>query len=162
MKLIKFITLALVLSFFSTNAYAQKSKRGTPEEAIAMVRKVKRMYSTIGPEKTFLAVKKLSHGLRDRDLYPYIVHFDGYMAAHFIPALRGLNFVDHTDMTGRYFFRNMITVLKTKGKGWASYSFPNPITKKVEEKSAYVERLDNEYFVGVGIFSKLSDDKIIN
>ncbi len=160
MKLVNFISLAVILCFMSTGTYAQKSKRGTPEEAIAMVKKVKRMYGTLGPEKTFAAVKKLSHGLRDRDLYPYIVHFDGYMAAHFIPALRGLNFVDHTDMTGRYFFRKMIQVLKTKGKGWASYSFPNPITKKVEEKSTYVEALDREYFVGVGIFSKIADDKI--
>ncbi len=162
MKTAKLLTLVLALCVFSSELYAQKSRRGTPEEAIAMVKKVQRMYTTLGPEKTFQAVKKLSHGLRDRDLYPYIVHFDGYMAAHFIPALRGLNFVDHTDMTGRYFFRNMIKVLKTKGRGWASYSFPNPITKKVEEKSAYVEPLDKEYFVGVGIFSKLSDDKIIN
>lgn len=160
--IVKLMALVCLVAFIDTSAHAQRSKRGTPEEAIAMVKKVKRMYTTVGPEKTFKAVSTLSSGLRDRDLYPYIVHVDGWMAAHFIGSLRGLNFIEHTDMRGRFFFKNMMKVVRTKGRGWANYTFPNPVTKKVEEKSAYIERLDNEYFVAVGVFTKLNDDQIIN
>ncbi len=168
MRLTGILTIIVALFSFTNNSvYAQtsgakKAKRGTPQEAIAMVKRVKRMYRTIGPEKTLRAVSKLTHNLRDRDLYPYVVHMEGFMAAHFLSSLRGLSFREHTDSRGRPFFKLMMKVAGTKGKGWVTYSFPSPVTKKVEEKSAYLERLDKDFFVAVGVYAKVNDDEIIN
>lgn len=156
------ISSLMATPVFAQTAAEKKAKRGTPQEAIAMVKRVKQMYRTLGPAKTLAAVSKLSNNLRDRDLYPYVVHFDGWMAAHFLGSLRGLNFSDHTDSRGRHFFKLMTKVAGTKGKGWVTYSFPNPVTKKVEEKSCYIERLDNEFFVAVGVYATVNDNEVIN
>ncbi len=150
------ISIIALLSLFAANitsAYA-KSKRGTPEEAIAMVNRVIKMAREEGLEKTFTAVSNLTHGFRDRDLYPFVMHISGYMAAHPLHSLRGLDINDMRDATGRYFFRNMISAIKKNGRGWAGYQYPNPVTKAIEEKATFVKSINKEYFVGVGIFKK--------
>ncbi len=153
-----FVTLLLaVITSCTAMSSTQKAIRGTPEEAIAMVHKVIKMAKRKGLEKTFQAVSNLTHGFKDRDLYPFIMHVDGYMAAHPLHSLRGLDIRDMQDAKNRYFFRNMIRAIKKNGKGWAEYQYPNPVTKQLEEKATYVKSIDSEYFVGVGIFQKTNE-----
>ena len=42
---------------------------------------------------------------------------------------------------------------KTKGKGWQDYKFTNPVSKKIEQKSAYIEKVD-DLIVGCGVYKK--------
>jgi cytochrome c len=35
--------------------------------------------------------------------------------------------------------------------GWQDYKFTNPVSKKLENKRAYIEKIDN-YIVGCGIY----------
>ncbi len=39
----------------------------------------------------------------------------------------------------------------SKGSGWIDYKWPNPVTKAVEQKSTYVEKVD-DVVVGCGIY----------
>ncbi len=146
------------LSLFATTASAQASKRGTPEEAIAMVKQVKKMFRTQGPEKTFQAVNARSDGFKSKDLYPFIVHVDGWMAAHFLVSLRGLKFNENQDRNGKIIFEQFMKVVRRPGsKGWANYAYSRPGTQKIEDKSAYIEMLDKEFFVAVGVYGKVTN-----
>jgi signal transduction histidine kinase len=48
--------------------------------------------------------------------------------------------------------REFIAVAKNPGQGWVDYKWPNPITNKIEDKSSYVEKLGDDYWVGVGVY----------
>lgn len=153
---------AIALVIFAQSVNAQANRRGTREEAVAIVKQVKQMWRTIGPEKTMNAVNKLTHNLKNKDLYPFILHFDGYVAAHFFQAIRGLKTADDTDSEGRSIAGQMIQVARTKGRGWTQYTWPNPITKRLDAKESYVEALDREYLVAVGVFRRKKDSQIRN
>ena len=38
------------------------------------------------------------------------------------------------------------------GTGWVDYKWPHPLTHKIQDKSAYIEKLGDQHFVGVGIY----------
>ncbi|MGH1352423.1 MAG: cache domain-containing protein [Methyloligellaceae bacterium] len=155
------LTIAgLILSLLSVSVSAQVVKRGTREEAVEIVKKVKRMWQTIGPQKTLDAVNKLTNNLKNKDLYPFIGHVDGYLAGHYFQSLRGINQMEGKDQRDKYVFRSFIKMVKSNGKGWVSYDWPNPITKRIDAKETYLEAINSEYFVGVGVFKKLRDDEI--
>jgi signal transduction histidine kinase len=51
------------------------------------------------------------------------------------------------DGDGVFFVKKISEVAASKaGKGWVDYKWPNPITKELEQKSTYVERVDDVYF----------------
>ncbi len=157
MPAISRIVIAIIsLTLLSHTAFAQAGKRGTKDEAVVIVKKVKQMWGTLGPVKTIEAVNKLTHNLRNKDLYPFIGHTDGYVVAHFFQAIRGLKTQSDTDSKGRSIMGDMIQVVKTKGRGWTQYDWPNPITKQIDAKESYIEALNSEYFVAVGVFSRLA------
>jgi cytochrome c len=67
-------------------------------------------------------------------------------------ALIGKNLIDIKDQDGNYLIREMIDLVKGPGSGWVDYKWPTPQTNKIEDKSSYVEKLGDKYFVGVGIY----------
>ena len=70
------------------------------------------------------------------------------------PKLVGKNLVGLKDPDGKPFFQMLVDLAKTKGKGWSEdYKFLNPVTKKIENKAMYVERVDGNW-IGVGIYKK--------
>jgi cytochrome c len=127
---------------------------GTKDEAVAMVHRVHEMFEKEGPEATFKAVNDPStKEFHDRDLYPFIYTLSGICVAHGArPALIGKNLIDLKDQDGKYLIRELAAVANGPGSGWVDYKWPNPITNKIEDKTSYVEKLDTDYFVGVGVY----------
>ena len=42
---------------------------------------------------------------------------------------------------------------KTKSVGWVDYEWAHPVSKKIEDKTAYIQRVAGaDLFVGVGIY----------
>jgi signal transduction histidine kinase len=41
-----------------------------------------------------------------------------------------------------------------KGSGWYYYKWSNPITKQIEDKMAYVMKLDTALWIGCGVYGK--------
>lgn len=129
---------------------------GTRDEAVAMVKRVQKMFAEAGAEATFKAVDDKSNpAFHDRDLYPFIYDFAGVSVAHGArPALVGKNLISLKDQNGVYLIQEMISLAKGPGSGWVDYKWPNPITNKIEDKSSYVEKM-GDYFVGVGVYREL-------
>jgi TRAP transporter TAXI family solute receptor len=141
----------VILTVFAPFSVA--AEFGTREEAVAMVKRVQAKFKKDGIEATCRAINAGVKEFNDRDLYAYIVGFDGVNCANArTPAVVGKDILDLKDQDGVWVVRNSIAIAKEKGSGWLDYRWPNPVTKTVEDKSAYVERVGDNYYVGVGIY----------
>jgi cytochrome c len=127
---------------------------GSKDEAVAMVQRVEDTFKKDGADATFKTVSDpSSKEFHDGDLYPFIYNMAGVYVAHGArPALIGKNLIDIKDQDGKYLIREMVDLLKMKQSGWIDYKWPNPQTNKIEDKSSYVEKLGDNYFVGVGVY----------
>jgi uncharacterized protein len=128
---------------------------GTRDEAKAMVQRVQEKFKKDGPEATFRAINANVRTFMDRDLFPYVHKIDGtqLVAAGFPAAIRGKNLHDVKDQDGKYFVQEFVKVATTPPyQGWVDYRFLNPKTNMVDDKSAWIERLGDDYLVGVGVY----------
>jgi cytochrome c len=148
------IALLLVAVLVATSPANAASEFGSKDEAVAMVRRVQEMLDKEGVDATFKAVSdKTVKEFHDRDLYPFIYDMSGRCVAHGArPALIGKNLIDLKDREGKPLIREMIKIANGPGKGWVDYKWPNPLTDKIEDKTSYVEKLGEGYFVGVGVY----------
>jgi cytochrome c len=137
-------------------AQAATSEFGTKDEAVAMVKRAQEMFKKDGADATFKAVSDPANKeFHDRDLYVYIYNLSGLCVAHGArPALIGKNLIDLKDQDGNYLVRAHIDIATGSGSGWVSYKWPNPLTNKIEDKTSYVEKLGDNYFVGVGVYKQ--------
>ena len=59
--------------------------------------------------------------------------------------------IDLKDQDGKFVIQESISIAKGPGHGWADTRFFDPVTKAIEDKSAWIERMGN-FFVGVGVY----------
>lgn len=127
---------------------------GTKEEAEALVKKAISMIKAEGKEKAFAEINNPKGKFVDRDLYIFVYDMNGKCVAHgFNPKMIGKDLLEMRDADGRYFVKERIEIAKTKGKGWQDYKFTNPLSKKIELKTAYIEKVD-DLIVGCGVYKK--------
>ena len=145
---------ALLLVLLIIPLHAAPPEYGSKAEAVAMVKRAQEMFKKDGADATFRAVSDPStKAFHDRDLYAYIYNLSGLCVAHGArPALIGKNLIDLKDQDGNYLVRAHIEIAKGPGSGWISYKWPNPHTNKIEDKTSYVEKMGDDYFVGVGVY----------
>jgi TRAP-type uncharacterized transport system substrate-binding protein len=147
------ISTLLALLATIAPAGAASSEFGTRDEAIAMVHRVQDMFKKLGPEDTFQAIKRKAPGTIDRDLYAYVVDLNGVVQANgAIPTMTtGTNLYNFRDQNGKYMMREQLEVCKGPQHGWVDFRFLSPLTKTIDDKSTYIERM-GDYCVGVGIY----------
>ena len=127
---------------------------GTREEAVAMVKRVQQKFAADGAEATFAAISYTDE-FHDRDLYPFVYTLDGWNVAHGAnPKMVGKLWISTKDQDGNYLIREMVGIVSTGRTGWVDYKWPNPLSHKIEDKSAYIDKLGDKYFVGVGIYKR--------
>jgi len=147
--LFKSIFLALSLSLL-TQGLAFAEERASAQDAINMIKKVITFYKANGPEKTYAAVNDPKGQFIYKDLYVFAgtVKPGGVTLAHGgNPKLLGKPLGELRDGDGVFFVKKINEVAASKeGKGWVDYKWPNPVTKAMEQKSTYVERVDEIYF----------------
>ena len=59
--------------------------------------------------------------------------------------------IDLKDIDGKEFVRVRVELAKSKPNFWQDYKFTNPVSKKIEPKSMYCERLGETVVCG-GIY----------
>ncbi len=150
-KLIKGFVFGLL--FCALGSVAVAADRGTPEEAIAMVKKAVTYLKENGKDKAFAEFANIGNTqFHDRDLYVFVYDMNGNNVAHGNnPKMVGKNLLEMKDHDGVFIIKGFIDVAKTKGKGWVDYKWPNPVTKALEQKSSYVENVDG-LIIGCGIY----------
>jgi uncharacterized protein len=146
--------LAASLALHLTSAPAAAATDfGTRDEAVAMVHRVQEMFKKLGPQHTFDAIRRKAPGTIDRDLYAYVVDLNGVVQANGAIAtmIPGTNLYNFKDQNGKYMMREQLEVCLGPQHGWVDFRFLSPLTKTVEDKSTYIERM-GDYCVGVGIY----------
>ncbi|HYD81830.1 MAG TPA: cache domain-containing protein [Paucimonas sp.] len=152
-KIIKGFLLGLC--FALAGSISMAAERGSPEEAVAMVKKAVAYLKANGKDKAFAEFGNLDNKeFHDRDLYIFVYDLNGINLAHGNnPKMVGKNLLDMKDNDGVYIIKGFIEVANSKGKGWVDYKWPNPVTKAVESKSSYIEKVDG-MIVGCGIYKR--------
>ena len=139
------------------NALAQQKaqKKGefaNKEEAQAMVKKGVAFIKKEGKEKGYAEITNKKGQFTDRDLYLVVYGLDGVVRAHGAnEKMVSKNLIDLKDVDGKPFVKERVEMGKTNATFWQDYKFSNPVTKKIEPKQMYCERL-GETAVCAGIY----------
>lgn len=141
---------AIAFGMISTAVHAQD--RATKAEAEAMVKKAVAFIKANGTEKGYAEVDNRKGQFVDRDLYILVYNLSGKCLAHGANAkLIGKDMIDVQDADGKFYMKERMELAKTKQTFWQDYKFTNPVTKKIEPKQLYCERLDDTLVCG-GIY----------
>lgn len=149
----KILTKASIgLCALLVSAVAFSADKGTAQEATAMVKKGIEFLKANGKEKAFAEFSNPAGQFIKGDLYVMVYDMEGNNKAHGgNPKLVGKNLLEIKDANGVFIVKNFIEVAQGKGKGWVDYKWPNTVTKAVENKSTYIEKVD-DVLIGVGIY----------
>jgi signal transduction histidine kinase len=131
---------------------AQAETQATAAEATAMVKKGVAFIKANGKEKGLAEISNKKGQFIDRDLYLVVYGLDGVVRAHGAnEKMIGKNLIDLKDVDGKEFVKERVELAKAKGTFWQDYKFTNPVSKKIEPKRMYCEKLDDAAVCG-GIY----------
>lgn len=134
--------VAAALVLLSGTAAAQE--RASTKEAELLVKKAVDYLKKNGKEKAFATFSDPKGSFTFRDLYVTAYDLDGKCLAHGQkPERVGKNLLADKDPDGKAFVAERIQIAKEKGSGWQQYKFMNPVDKRVEDKVAYFEKVDD-------------------
>ncbi len=144
--------LAGIVILFMVVGLAYAQDRGTSAEAKALLDKAVAFYKANGQAKAFAAFNDAKGQFVSKDLYIFALDMNGKILSHGANAsLIGKDMMGAKDADGKLFMKEMVEAGKTKGKGAIDYKWENPKTKKVEQKSSYVEKVDS-VILGCGYY----------
>jgi cytochrome c len=140
-----FVAASLALS----PGQARAADAATKDEAVAMVKKAVSAIKAEGADKAYAEIDNPAGPFVDRDLYIVVYGMDGMVLAHGADAKRiGTNQINDKDADGKEFVKERVELAKTQPSFWQSYKFMNPVTKTVQPKQMYCERLDETVVCG--------------
>jgi cytochrome c len=149
-----FFTLCLALG--AGPALAQEAHRGTPDEAVAMVRKAGAYLEKHGRDKAIAAFNDPKGEFIKGDLYVFMFGMTGdqqgvALAHGQNPKMVNKNLLE-LNAGGVYPIKEFLKIANSPAaKGWVSYKWPNSISKNMEDKSTYIEKY-GDVLIGVGVY----------
>lgn len=133
--------LAATLVFVGAAAAADGAGK---DDAVAMVKKAVTFIKQQGPEKAYPAFTGKDAQFIDRDLYVVVYQLDGTVLAHGSNAkFVGKDLSDAQDVDGKLYVKERVELAAKQPSFWQDYKFVNPVTKKVEPKQMYCEKIEN-------------------
>ena len=138
-------------------------ERSDAKTAIALMQKAQTYLQKNGVEKAIIEFNRLDSPFNSKstinpygDLYLYTLDSKGFQSANGkSPKIRGKVMLDMRDIDGVHLIEAMVKICfsSKEGKGWTKYRWPNPVTKEVEPKQGYVERVPGmDLCLGTGIY----------
>jgi cytochrome c len=119
------------------------------DEAVAMVKKAVAAIKAEGADKAYAEISNPQGPFVDRDLYIVVYRMDGVVLAHGADKkLVGVDRLHDKDIDGKEFVKERVELAKTESSFWQSYKYLNPLTKAVEPKQMYCERLNDTVVCG--------------
>ena len=142
----------LVLTLAGIGSAFAKDGSATSTEATAMVKKAVAFIKASGKDKGYGEISTKGGQFSDRDLYITVYGLDGTVRAHGAnERMIGKNLIDLKDVDGKAFVKERVDLAASKGTFWQDYKFTNPVSRKIEPKSMYCEKLDDAVVCG-GIY----------
>ena len=141
---------AAALAFAIAASPALADDHATKDEAVAMVKKGVALVKSEGPDKAYVAFDdKANADFHMKDLYLFAYNLEGKCLAHGTnPKLVGRDMNDAQDSDGVYYIKERMKLAQSQASFWQDYKFTNPLSKKIEPKTSYCERVDNSIVCG--------------
>ena len=118
--------------------------KGTTAEAEALVKRAVAQIKAHGKQQAFADISDKNGDFVNRDLFVFVYDLQGRCLAHGRNKEKiGENMIGSKDPDGKLFVKERIEIAKTKGRGWQNYKSIDPLSKKVEKKTAYIEVCDD-------------------
>lgn len=113
-------------------------------EAVRLVEKAAAFMKENGKEKAIAEMSNPQGRFVMGELYVFAYDLNGVLMAHpKNPKLIGQSLIDKTDSKGKLFRKEIIEKAKSQGSGWVDYFYLNPVTKKEEDKTTYLRRVED-------------------
>ncbi len=139
---------ALAAAVLAAQGPASATAFASKEEAVAMVKKGIAYIKTNGKEKGYAEITS-KRQFADRDLYLVVYGLDGVVYAHGANEKQvGRNLIDLKDIDGKPFVKERVEMAQKQASFWQEYKFTDPVTRKIEPKEMYCERLDDVVVCG--------------
>jgi cytochrome c len=144
--------LAGLLCAFPLLSFA--ADHASRDEAMAMVKKGVAFWKSNGDDKTFATVTDKKGPFVDRDLYLVVYGLDGVVRAHGAnEKMVGRNLMELKDVDGKAFVKERVEMAQKQPSFWQDYKFTDPVSKKIEPKQSYCERIDKNVMCG-GVYKQ--------
>jgi len=144
--------LAASLVAFSLTTGPALSLAATPEQAKAFSERASAYIKKVGEKQAFADFTRRDGGFQEGELYVFCYDRKGVNMAHGgNPALVGRNLLHIKDPDGAEPNLMIVRMGFEHERGWVDFKWPNPVTKRIEKKSAYVIRT-NDVTCGVGYY----------
>ncbi len=143
------IATLIAAAALSISPLAALAANATAADATAMVKKGVAFIKAQGKDKAYAEISNKQGQFNDRDLYLVVYGLDGVVRAHGAnEKMVGKNLLELKDIDGKPFVKERVELAQTKGSFWQDYKFTNQVSKKIEPKSAYCEKLDDTVVCG--------------
>ncbi|MTV36841.1 cache domain-containing protein [Duganella radicis] len=150
MKLTQLAAVAMLAAM--PTVYAQEAERAA---AVALADKAVANIQKKGVEEACKDFADPKGSYIQGEVYVVVQDMQCKMVCHAtIPRMNGKDMIELKDANGKYFTKEMRNVAQSGKPGWVDYVWPNPTSKVLEPKSAYVRKVDEKYMVSVGIYTK--------
>ncbi|CAN5820399.1 hypothetical protein BH11PSE8_BH11PSE8_41620 [soil metagenome] len=137
--------LAAAIAVACSSTFANATK----DDATSMVKKGVTFIKANGKDKGYAEISNKEGQFVHDDLYLTVYGMDGTVRAHGANAkMVGKNLIDLKDVDGKAFVKERVDMAAAKPSFWQEYKFTNPVTKKIEPKNMYCERLDDTIVCG--------------
>jgi len=138
--------------FFLAIGVIWAEERGTAAQARLMVERAAEFARTQGREKAIAEFNNPKGQFVRGELYVYAWDVNGNVLAMVVnPKMIGSNVLNSPDADGKLFRKEAIELAKAKGSGWVDYKYQNPRTKQLDQKTAYVKKVD-DLVIGCGAY----------
>jgi signal transduction histidine kinase len=114
------------------------------DDAVAMVKSAVGFIKGEGAAKAYPEISNKAGQFVKGDLYVVVYQLDGKVLAHGSnEKFVGKDMIDAEDVDGKLYVKERVELAGKQPSFWQDYKFVNPVSKKVEPKQMYCERLEN-------------------
>ena len=136
--------VACVMSVALSSLPASANDSLVDADAVALVKRGLAYLRAQGRDRGFAEIINKQGQFTQRDLYLVVYGMDGTVYAHGAnERLVGRNLLDMRDIDGHLVIRERVELARTRASFWQEYKYTNPISKRIEPKHTYCERLDD-------------------
>lgn len=149
----KRVTALLIVAAFIIIGACHTAQAANPQDAKTMVEKAHVYLKENGRSEGFAEITNPAGQFVKADLYVFALDFNGVnLADGGYPCFVGSSHISFKDTNGKYFIREMIETARNKGDGWVDYTWFNPETKQIQQKTTYVKRIKGmDALIGCGV-----------
>ncbi|RFP09278.1 histidine kinase [Duganella sp. BJB488] len=148
------LCLGALLAATALSPASAQDRLSTRDEAVSFVRKAAAYLRQQGREQALRDFNNPKGPFVERELYIVVLDLGGTLLADGSnPRLVNKSLIDLRDVNGKYFVREELKMARDTGKGWVDFQWLNPVSKTMEARSSYFERVD-DYIVLTGVYQQ--------